>query len=90
MAIRPFPASIKVIIPYQQEIKRERSAHLISPDMVTKESLSAKRDRRAAAGFLSVLYHILLRTVKYRNKIFDKFCILIKQSKSALHQIILI
>jgi len=38
-------------IPYQQEIKRERSEHLISPDMVTKESFSAKRGRRAAAGF---------------------------------------
>ena len=25
-------------IPYQQKIKRERSEHLISPDMVTKES----------------------------------------------------
>ncbi len=46
-----------IIILYQQEIKRERSEHLISPDMVTKESFSAKRGRRVAAGFLSVLYH---------------------------------
>ena len=46
------------IISCQQEIKRLRSRHLTSADMITKESLSAKRDRRAAAGFLSVLYHI--------------------------------
>ena len=45
------------IMPYQQEIKRKRSEHLISPDMVTKKSYSAKRVRRAAAGFLSALCH---------------------------------
>ena len=37
MAIRPFHALNKVIMPCQQEIKREHSEHLISPDMVTKE-----------------------------------------------------
>ena len=41
-------------ISYQQEIKRERSEHLISPDRITKKSESAQRDRREAAGFLSV------------------------------------
>jgi hypothetical protein len=42
------------ILPCQQEIKREWNEHLISPDMVTKESFSAQRGRRAAAGFLSI------------------------------------
>ena len=31
-------AESALIIPYQQEIKREHSEHLISPDMVTTES----------------------------------------------------
>ena len=53
------------IIQCQQEIKRERSEHLISPDMVTKESLSAKRGRRVAAGFLSVfLYNNALEVTR--------------------------
>ncbi len=35
----PLSACLSVnIIPYQHEIKREQSEHLISPDMVTKES----------------------------------------------------
>jgi hypothetical protein len=56
----------KFILPYQQKIKRERSEHLILSDMVTKESFSAKRGRRAAAGFLSIFYHkdALLSTSK--------------------------
>ncbi|NBJ94652.1 hypothetical protein [Parablautia muri] len=29
------------LVSYQQEIKRELSEHLISPDMITKKSLSA-------------------------------------------------
>lgn len=40
-------------ISYQKEIKREQSEHLISPDMITKKSGSAERDRREADGFLS-------------------------------------
>ena len=47
-----------VIIPYQQEIKREQSEHLISPDMVTTESLSAQHGDCAADGFWSLLYHL--------------------------------
>ena len=35
VATKPFCVNI---VPYQQEIKRKRSEHLISPDMVTKES----------------------------------------------------
>lgn len=31
------------IMPYQQEIKREHSEHLISPDMATKESNLQRR-----------------------------------------------
>ena len=57
MLMCPLTLLLADIIPYRQEIKRERSDHLISPDMVTKETFSARRGRRAAAGFLSVLTH---------------------------------
>ena len=43
MLMCPLTLLLADIIPYRQEIKRERSEHLISPDMVTKESFSARR-----------------------------------------------
>ena len=48
-----------IIIPYQQEIKREHSEHLISPDMVTTESYSASARRLRSRRILELLYHIL-------------------------------
>ncbi len=46
-----------IIIPYQQEIKREHSEHLISPDMVTTESYSASARRLRSRRILELLYH---------------------------------
>ena len=39
----------------QQEIKRLRSRHLISPAMITKKSLSAECVRRVAAAILECI-----------------------------------
>ena len=43
-------------VPYQQEIKRERSAHLISPDMVTKESNLQGRFKAHSATTASIRF----------------------------------
>ena len=55
------------IIPCQQKIKRLRSRHLILPDMVTTESVSAKHDSSVAAGFWSLLYHMGILVVERKE-----------------------
>ena len=60
-------------VPYQQEIKRERSEHLISSDMVTTESMSAAAQRLLCRRILEYKGKgkVKEREGKYMKKEFD-------------------